>query len=165
VVAGEAQPKHDATPQLIRVDIVFTAELLKYAGAIIDLTADQDRHAVIEKPYVGRGKKTSIALSITTGQIKQALEMIGFRVHWALTYPEKRGDTTWLADMLMVGKTHPPRKQLKQLSIIRAKADYSWVKKPTHHEADAINIGTWWLNKQQWVAVELKRAERHGTQG
>ncbi|MEE9356538.1 MAG: hypothetical protein V3U75_13185 [Methylococcaceae bacterium] len=118
------------------------ATLLEYTAS--PYLAIEDRHAVIEKPYVGVNPKQSIELAIICGKIAQVFSQQGFGVHWADSWGSK---SAWTKQALGRGRKIPKREDAKRLSIMKAKGVWSGFGQAIdEHTADAANIGQWWLD-------------------
>lgn len=105
-----------------------------------------DRHAVIEKPYVGKNPAKSIDLAITCGRIKQVFCQQGFEVHWAYAW----GENAWTIKAFGRSKKVPKREVAKRLSLAKAKHEWPKFKQLIDsHTADAACMGAWWLDNRK----------------
>lgn len=116
-------------------------------------TVYRDRHLVIERPFVGKNPKGSITLAITVGKIMGAFIANGFEVHEA---PAWGSQGSWISDMLSLRGKMPNRKQVAELSMRIAKAEYPGFD-IDEHSAAAICMGLWYLRRDYVVRKRMGR--------
>jgi hypothetical protein len=134
--------------KLSNITTVNTDQLISHPGNALGLeplsrSIHQDRHLVIERPFVGKNPHGSITLAITVGKIMGSFIRSGFEIHEA---PAWGVDNSWISDMLSLGQRMPTRKQVAKLSIKIAKTEYPDFE-IDEHSAAAILIGMWFMKK------------------
>ena len=116
-----------------------------FAGQVVTLTNDLDRHLVLEGQYAGGNREYGIKLARLCGRIEQYFISLGFQTHIAPVF----GTAGWQAQMLGWRGRVPGREQAKKLSLMRAKQEWPNIEFENDHLSDAALMGLWWLGKEK----------------